>query len=360
MIVPIWRDEDGEAAAIFFDEFREAAPGLPPLDPHAYPGLLRALAMKVPVRPRFNRHRAIAILGPLEARLQSFDLVILGGLNEGSWPGAASADPWFSRPMREKLGLEQPERSIGLAAHDFAMLAAGGEVLITRAAKVEGAPTIASRWLQRMMQLTAGLGLRDRRRPVCPRRARALRMSQALEQAQPPMPKPPTEARPRKLSVTEIETWLRDPYAIYAKHVLKLKPLDPLDAPIGPLERGQALHRALELYKRRFPAPARRRGGAIDGDRRPGVRGIGDPQSDARRCGGRASQCAARWFVGLRARTRGRHRPIHAGNTRRAHASTRRAASSPCAAWPTASTFSGTAMPPSSTTRPASRPPIRR
>ena len=83
--------------------------------------------MKVPVRPRFNRHRAIAILGPLEARLQSFDLTILGGLNEGIWPAAASADPWFSRPMREKLGLEQPERSIGLAAHDFAMLAAGAE-----------------------------------------------------------------------------------------------------------------------------------------------------------------------------------------------------------------------------------------
>ena len=79
--------------------------------------------------------RAIAILGPLEARLQSFDLTILGGLNEGTWPAAASADPWFSRPMREKLGLEQPERSIGLAAHDFAMLAAGRDVLLTRAAE---------------------------------------------------------------------------------------------------------------------------------------------------------------------------------------------------------------------------------
>jgi ATP-dependent helicase/nuclease subunit B len=251
---PIWRDEDGEAAAIFFDEFRESAQGLPPLDPHAYPGLLRALAMKVPVRPRFNRHRAIAILGPLEARLQSFDLVILGGLNEGSWPGAASADPWFSRPMREKLGLEQPERSIGLAAHDFAMLAAGRDVLITRAAKVEGAPTIASRWLQRMLQLTAGLGLTIAEGPFA-RDARRLSHVQALEQARPPMPKPPTEARPRKLSVTEIETWLRDPYAIYAKHVLRLKPWDPLDAPIGPLERGQALHKALELYKRRWAAP---------------------------------------------------------------------------------------------------------
>lgn len=251
---PIWRDEDGEAAALFFAQFRDGAEGLPPLEPRAYPGLLRTLMMKQPVRPRFNRHRAIAILGPLEARLQSFDLVILGGLNEGSWPGAVSADPWFSRPMRETLGLEQPERTIGLAAHDFAMLAAGPNVLLTRAAKVEGAPTIESRWLQRMRQLTVGLGLEIAEGPFA-HDARRLSHVQALEQAQPPSPKPPSEARPRKLSVTEIETWLRDPYAIYAKHVLRLEPWDPLDAAIGPLERGQALHRALELYKGRFPSP---------------------------------------------------------------------------------------------------------
>ena len=277
---PIWRDEDGEAAAIFFDEFRKGAAGLPALDPHAYPGLLRTLAMKVPVRPRFNRHRAISILGPLEARLQRFDLVILSGLNEGSWPGVASADPWFSRPMREKLGLEQPERSIGLAAHDFAMLAAGGDVLLTRAAKVEGAPTIASRWLQRMMQLTAGLGLTIAEGPFA-QDARRLSHVQALEQARPPMPKPPTEARPRKLSVTEIETWLRDPYAIYAKHVLKLKPWDPLDAPIGPLERRPGAAQGVGNLQEPLPCPARRRRGAIDDHRRSGVREIGDPQGDA-------------------------------------------------------------------------------
>jgi ATP-dependent helicase/nuclease subunit B len=119
---------------------------------------------------------------------------------------------------------------------------------------VEGAPTIAARWLQRMLQLTAGLGLEIAEGPFASD-ARRLSHVQALEQARPPMPKPPTEARPRKLSVTEIETWLRDPYAIYAKHVLRLKPWDPLDAPIGPLERGKALHRALELYKRRWAAP---------------------------------------------------------------------------------------------------------
>jgi ATP-dependent helicase/nuclease subunit B len=65
-----------------------------------------------------------------------------------------------------------------------------------------------------------------------------------------PQPRPPLAARPRRLSVTEIETWLRDPYAVYAKHVLRLQPLDPLDAEIGPLERGSAVHAALEQFLR--------------------------------------------------------------------------------------------------------------
>jgi len=249
---PIWRDADGEAAALFFQALRDGAAGLPPFETSAYPGLLRALMMKTPVRPRFTRHRAIAILGPLEARLQSFDLTILGGLNESTWPQTAPADPWFSRPMREALGLEQPERTIGLAAHDFVELSAAKDVLLTRAAKADGAPTIASRWLQRITQLTDGLGLEISAGPYLDV-ARRLCEAPPAPPIQPPAPRPPLETRPRRLSVTEIETWLRDPYAIYARHVLKLRPLNPLDAPIGPLERGTALHRALELYKQRFP-----------------------------------------------------------------------------------------------------------
>ena len=89
--------------------------------------------MQQPVRTAFGQHPRLAILGPLEARLQRHDLTILGGLNEGAWPQSPGADPWFSRPMRSSLGLEQPERGIGLAAHDFAMQAAGPRVLLTRA-----------------------------------------------------------------------------------------------------------------------------------------------------------------------------------------------------------------------------------
>lgn len=257
----LWRDRDGDAASQLISSLQRAANGLPAIEPGSWASLFRNLAMKTPVRTAFGQHPRLAILGPLEARLQSFDLIILGGLNEGSWPQAAGTDPWFSRPMRVSLGLEQPERSIGLAAHDFAMLAAGPRVLLTRALKADGAPTIASRWLQRMEQLIHGLKLDAALVPGCDYAGIAARMME-VARAKPisrPSPKPPVAVRPRKLSVTEIETWLRDPYAIYARHVLRLRPLEALDQPIGPLERGTALHKALENFIAAYP-------GALPGD----------------------------------------------------------------------------------------------
>jgi len=255
----LWAGADGEQAAMLCAALQDDAQDLPPIEPGSYAALFRHLAMKAPVRAAFGRHPRLAILGPLEARLQRFDLTILGGLNEGSWPGSASADPWFSRPMRATLGLEQPERSIGLAAHDFAMLAAGPCVLLTRSLKAEGTPTVASRWLQRLTQLLLGLNpsppekkppIEDILRPPTSYAVLAARLVDVplgprLER---PAPHPPVAARPKKLSVTEIETWLRDPYAIYARHVLRLRPLDGLDEAVGPLERGNILHKALELF----------------------------------------------------------------------------------------------------------------
>jgi ATP-dependent helicase/nuclease subunit B len=135
------------------------------------------------------------------------------------------------------------------------MLAAGPRVLLTRALKADGAPTIASRWLQRLEQLVHGLKLDTALTPPCDYAGLATRMME-VERADPiarPAPTPPVSVRPRKLSVTEIETWLRDPYAIYARHVLRLRPLDALDEAIGPLERGTALHKALETFIAEHP-----------------------------------------------------------------------------------------------------------
>ncbi len=260
----LWSNADGEAAKAFTIPLQDAATAMPAIEPSSYAPLFRRLALGQSVRSAFGQHPRLSILGPLEARLQRFDLTILGGLNENGWPRGAAADPWFSRPMRATLGLEQPERAIGLAAHDFSMLAAGPEVLLTRSLKADGAPSVPSRWLQRLEQLLIGLNpglpkeqkcleyLLPPRTPYGPL-AQQLAAAPPLQRLRRPAPRPPVDVRPRSLSVTEIETWLRDPYAIYARHVLRLRPLDPLDEAVGPLERGTILHGAVEEFVRRHP-----------------------------------------------------------------------------------------------------------
>jgi len=296
----LWRGDAGEAASNLVEALFDAAGGLPKIETRAYPSLFRGFAEEIPVRARYGQHPRLSILGPLEARLQSFDLVVLGGLNEGRWPEAAATDPWLSRPMRQTLGLEPPERAIGLAAHDFAALAAGGRVVLTRSLKEQGSPTVASRWVQRLTQLAKGLGLAHKL-TTTNYTALAARIDEPAKPSREPKPapRPPVAARPRNLSVTEIEKWLRDPYWIYAKHVLRLKPLDPLEAEIGPLERGTAVHAALERFLRDHPdalppdADARLIAIAQDVFREAGV-----PKAVEALWGPRFLK-AARWFVGL-------------------------------------------------------------
>jgi ATP-dependent helicase/nuclease subunit B len=252
----LWGGPAGEAAANLIAQLLRDGADVAISPAAHYADAFRTLAELHAVRPPYNKHPRLAILGPLEARLLDFDLVILSGLNETGWPAEAATDPWLSRPMREKLGLEAPERRTGLAAHDFATLAAARSVLLTRSLKENGAPTVPSRWLLRIKQLAKGLGVA----PALDARRDLLDWARGIDQTKPeprtlcPAPRPPVAARPRTLSITEIETWLRDPYAIYAKHVLRLRPLDPLDQEPGPPQRGIAIHKALEQFLKAFPA----------------------------------------------------------------------------------------------------------
>jgi ATP-dependent helicase/nuclease subunit B len=197
----------------------------------------------------------VRIFGLLEARLQSVDRLVLGGLVEGVWPPEMRGDPWLSRPMRHELGLDLPERRIGLSAHDFAQAFGAPEVILSRAAKLAGAPTVASRFVQRLAAV-AGKERWDHALEKGTRYvalARKLDATAASKSAERPAPKPAFEARPRQLSVTEIEDLLRDPYTIYAKHVLKLTPLEEIDTPPGAADRGTAIHDAIAEFGKAFP-----------------------------------------------------------------------------------------------------------
>jgi ATP-dependent helicase/nuclease subunit B len=251
----LWAGKAGERAAYFCHELIEAARGFPPLSGGDYPALFEGLAADVVVRPAFGRHPRLAIWGLLEARLQQADLVVLGGLNEGSSPGAAEHDPWMSRQMRRQFQIAVPERSVGIAAHDFVQALGAPEVALTRAARQEGVPTVPSRWLLRLDTVLHAVGLDAVLRPDETVAFAAERIDEpgAYHPLPPAAPRPPLAARPRQLSVTQIETWLRDPYAIYARHILDLKPLDELDAAPGRADLGNAIHGALDKFVNRYP-----------------------------------------------------------------------------------------------------------
>jgi ATP-dependent helicase/nuclease subunit B len=251
----LWHEAAGEAAARFCHELIDAARDFPPLPGRHYPALFETLAADAVVRPVFGRHPRLAIWGLLEARLQQADLVVLGGLNEGSWPPSAEHDPWMSRQMRRDFGIALPERAIGIAAHDFAQALGAPEVALTRAARSEGVPTAPSRWLLRLDTVLQAVGLDGAigQGNTLGHTAELIDRAQGYRPLPSPEPRPPLSARPRKLSVTRIETWLRDPYAIYARHILGLRPLDELDADPGRAELGTVIHRALDAFFRRFP-----------------------------------------------------------------------------------------------------------
>jgi ATP-dependent helicase/nuclease subunit B len=261
----------GLALAGAFDDLlgRKSQSGLM-LQLSDYPEVFQtAFADRMVRRPEgANVH--LNIFGPLEARLTECDRVIIGGLIEGVWPPAPRTDPWLSRPMRHELGLDLPERRIGLSAHDFAQLLGAEEVILSHAAKVGGAPAVASRFLHRL-QAVAG----DERWQAAKAAgqkyvgfAGQLDASEKVTPVAQPAPRPPRAVRPLRLSVTSIEDWLRDPYTIYAKYILRLNPLDPVDMPLSAADRGSAIHDAIGEFSKAFANSLPDNPGAV-------LRGIG-------------------------------------------------------------------------------------
>jgi ATP-dependent helicase/nuclease subunit B len=251
----LWSGEAGEALAIFVGELDDAAVALGRVGGADWPTLFEVLMGGRTVRPRWGRHPRLAIWGPLEARLQRADVLVLGGLNEGTWPPDPGADPWMSRPMRAAFGLPPPEWRVGLSAHDFAQAFSARTVVLTRATRVEGTPTVPSRWLLRLEAVAPNLSANEPGIRVIDN-FDMLALATGLDEPgdicpiQPPRPCPPVAARPRRLSATQIETWMRDPYAVYARHVLGLRALEPIDADPGAADRGNFIHDALNRFLR--------------------------------------------------------------------------------------------------------------
>lgn len=247
----LWNGPDGEAGAAALAEIRAYAASLPGLGANDAASVLDQLLQSFTVRPNRAAHPRVSILGPLEARLQSADLVILGGLNEGVWPREAAIDPFLSRSMRSAIGLPSPEQRIGLAAHDFAQLSAAPNVMLTRAKKSGGKPSNPSRWIVRLTNIAAStnsLAAID-----CSERYEflAARLNDTeLERVPLTAPTPPVEARPTSFFVTRIGKLIRDPYAVYAHSILGLRKLSDIEEPVDTRHLGILFHRIFETFLR--------------------------------------------------------------------------------------------------------------
>ncbi len=250
----LWAEAAGEAASLFLTSLID--PDLPPLTLPAreYPDLYRGLVARETVRPKIPLHPRLAIWGPLEARLQQPDVVIIGALNDKTWPEPVEPGPWLNRPMRQQLGLPAPEERIGYAAHDFTMLMGAPHVVLTRALKVDGVPAVASRWLLRLRALLDALELTPALEPKQPWLAwAAWRNTAGKRRIKAPEPRPPLELRPRKMSVSGVETWMSNPYAIFARDILKLDPLPLLGEEPDASLRGSIVHGALSDISKAYP-----------------------------------------------------------------------------------------------------------
>jgi ATP-dependent helicase/nuclease subunit B len=305
--VAAFMGDDGIALAEAFEDIiaRPAADDLP-VTPERYADLFaRAIADRM-VRHQVVPNARIRILGPLESRLQSFDTVVLGGLVEGSWPPQPHHDPWLSRPMRHALGLDQPERRIGLSAHDFTQALGAPTAILARPAKLDGVPTVASRFLRRLAAVAGETAWRQAlaRGEIYLKLARRLDRPPLLPPLTPPAPCPPVAARPTAMTVTDVEHWLRDPYTIYAKHILRLFPLEAVDTAPGARDRGNLIHGAIGEFTQSYADcwPADPLGTLLALGRKHFAPLEADPE--ARALWWPRLERIARWFVGWEASRR--------------------------------------------------------
>ena len=266
----LWLEPAGEAARALMANLAQEAEHGGSFAPAEYRALFEAILAAGEVRDARVVHPQISILGPREAREMDADLVILGGLTDGTWPGLGAPDPWLNRRMRADSGLLLPERQIGLAAHDYQQAIAARRVVLTRSLRDAEAETVPSRWLNRLLNLLAGLPDRHGPEAIAAMRGRgaewiylagaldrpdaAMRADPGLARVPRPAPQPPLAARPDKLSLTNIARLIRDPYAIYARYVLRLQPLDPLRQMPDARDRGIVLHDVLRQFVLTKPA----------------------------------------------------------------------------------------------------------
>ncbi|AIK97226.1 PD-(D/E)XK nuclease family protein [Candidatus Odyssella acanthamoebae] len=248
----LWGEADGQRAADYFASLKPHGDFYPPLNGREFRDLLPQLMNQELVHDRQGIGSPVRILGALEARQAHAPLMILAGLNEGTWPQDLASDPWLNRQMRLDLGLPDPLRRIGLSAHDFCLGFSAPQAMLTRSMRKSGTATVPSRWWLRLETLLSIHKIKLDDGKQLKEWAEKLDAPQKIEPAAEPLPCPPLDKRPVHFSTTDIEQLMRDPFGYYARRILKLRKLDVPDEDLDSRDLGNLIHEGLDLYHRLY------------------------------------------------------------------------------------------------------------
>lgn len=209
-------------------------------------GALMAQALSPNWRgPQFGAHPHVMMLTPVEARLQSFDRVILGNATERLWPGMHGQSPWLNLAQQEELGLPGIAQHSTLMAHDVLMHGSAGEVFLTYPQREGGSPAARSRYVERLLALAEAQQLPGHmmQAPAYAEVALA-RYDAPFAPEREPYPKP--LERPAMLPASMLDLIVSDPFSIYARSILGLQPLKEMDAEPEPRDFGSIAHKTLQ------------------------------------------------------------------------------------------------------------------
>ena len=257
-VLKLWSGAAGEAAANLLAELTAYGTDYA-MPASALTDVMQSFLQSSELRKPYHQQSRLAILGAVESRMLTADMVILSGLNEGIWPPKPEASLWMNSAMAAEIGLPHRQWRIALSAHDFMMAAAQPEVVITRARRQNDRPTLPSRWLTRMDAVMEGAGISDliaSRLPEDIAAILAYRKSVEVAAIGPPAPRPPVPYRPDSLSATQLDRLIADPYGIYADKILRLRALRPVNEPPNAALKGNLFHEALQLFIEAYPEGA--------------------------------------------------------------------------------------------------------
>jgi ATP-dependent helicase/nuclease subunit B len=183
----------------------------------------------------------------MEARLVNYDLTIISGLIDGEFP-SKNSDDWLGNKIRADFGLPNLNKKIGVLAYDFCNYLGAKEVILTCPQNKNNTPTLKSRFLLRMEAL---MKINNINKKEFWQNIEKSPEDKSFFNSLRPQPKSPIAIE--KVSATDISKWIRNPYFIYAKRILKLQPLKQIEQEVSFAEFGNFIHKVFEIFVKNYP-----------------------------------------------------------------------------------------------------------